>query len=40
MNPRQLSHELREDVTPDLTRRRWIVGLSLKEKETADYING
>jgi uncharacterized membrane protein len=29
MNPRQLSHELREEVTPDLTKRRWIVGLSL-----------
>ena len=29
MTPRQLSHELRNDVTPDLTRRRWILGLSL-----------
>lgn len=29
MNPAQLSHELREEVTPDLTRRRWIIGLSL-----------
>lgn len=29
MNARQLSHELREEKTPDLTRRRWIVGLSL-----------
>jgi uncharacterized membrane protein len=29
MNPRQLSHELREEVTPDLTNRRWIVGLSI-----------
>ena len=29
MDPTQLSRELREAVTPDLTRRRWIVGLSL-----------
>lgn len=29
MNPRQLSHELREEVTPDLTKRRWTVGLSI-----------
>src|SRR5215213_6018418 len=29
MNPRQLSHELREETTPDLTNRRWIVGLSI-----------
>lgn len=29
MNPRQLSHELRNGVSPDLTRRRWIIGLSL-----------
>ena len=29
MTPRQLSHELRNDVTPDLTRRRWILYLSL-----------
>jgi uncharacterized membrane protein len=28
-SPSQLSHELRNEVTPDLTRRRWIVGLSL-----------
>ena len=29
MNPTQLSHELRKARTPDLKRRRWIVGLSL-----------
>ncbi|MDX2137386.1 MAG: vitamin K epoxide reductase family protein [Chloroflexota bacterium] len=29
MNPTQLSHELRNETTPDLTRRRWIVGLSI-----------
>ncbi len=29
MNPTQLSHELRKGRTPDLKRRRWIVGLSL-----------
>ncbi|UYZ59907.1 vitamin K epoxide reductase family protein [Hymenobacter latericus] len=29
MNPQQLSQELRLEKTPDLTRRRWIIGLSL-----------
>ncbi|RIV21590.1 vitamin K epoxide reductase [Fibrisoma montanum] len=29
MNPTQLSHELREEQSADLTNRRWIVGLSL-----------
>ncbi|MCU0491525.1 MAG: vitamin K epoxide reductase family protein [Chloroflexaceae bacterium] len=29
MNPAQLSHELRKGVSDDLTRRRWIVGLSM-----------
>ena len=29
MHPRQLSKELREGRTADLTRRRWVVGLSL-----------
>ena len=29
LTPRQLSHELRNEVSPDLTRRRWVVGLSL-----------
>jgi len=29
MNPNQLSRELREAHTPDLHRRRWIIGLSL-----------
>lgn len=28
MNPTQLSHELRETTSPDLVRRRWILGLS------------
>lgn len=27
--PAQLSHELREDTSPDLTRRRWVIGLSI-----------
>lgn len=27
--PSQLSHELREEQSPDLTRRRWGIGLSL-----------
>ena len=29
MTPTQLSHELREGQSPDLTNRRWIIGLSL-----------
>jgi hypothetical protein len=29
MNPRQLSHELRNGTSPNLNRRRWIVGLSM-----------
>ncbi len=29
MSPSQLSHELREGQSADLTRRRWIIGLSL-----------
>lgn len=29
MEPRRLSKELREGTSPDLTRRRWVVGLSL-----------
>ena len=29
MDPRQLSRELRQGQTADLTRRRWIIGLSL-----------
>lgn len=29
MNPRQLSHELRNEISPDLKRRRWIFGLSM-----------
>lgn len=29
MDPTQLSHELRGAQTPDLQRRRWIIGLSL-----------
>ncbi|MBW4564856.1 MAG: vitamin K epoxide reductase family protein [Mojavia pulchra JT2-VF2] len=29
MNPKQLSHELRQGKNPDMTRRRWIIGLSM-----------
>ncbi|MBC6610060.1 vitamin K epoxide reductase [Hymenobacter sp. BT507] len=29
MNPTQLSHELRNGQSPDLKRRRWIIGLSM-----------
>ena len=29
LSPSQLSHELREEQSPDLTRRRWGIGLSL-----------
>lgn len=39
MNPRQLSHELRETVTPDLTRRRWIIGLSLVGSTMAKIVS-
>lgn len=39
MNAKQLSHELRNDVTPDLTRRRWIVGLSLIGTAAASIVS-
>lgn len=29
MNPQQLSQELREGKDPHMTRRRWIIGLSM-----------
>jgi hypothetical protein len=29
MEPQQLSRELREGNSPDLIRRRWIIGLSM-----------
>lgn len=29
MEPKQLSQELRQGDSPDLTRRRWIIGLSM-----------
>lgn len=29
MTPERLSHELRNETSPDLKRRRWIIGLSL-----------
>ena len=29
MDPTRLSHELRQGQSPDLTRRRWVLGLSL-----------
>jgi uncharacterized membrane protein len=29
MDPTELSRELRTDSTPDMTRRRWIIGLSI-----------
>lgn len=29
MDPQQLSRELREGDSPDMTRRRWIIGLSM-----------
>lgn len=29
MHPRQLSYELRKGNTPDLNRRRWVIGLSM-----------
>lgn len=29
MNPKQLSEELRQGKNPHMTRRRWIIGLSM-----------
>jgi uncharacterized membrane protein len=39
MNPTQLSHELRNETTPDLTRRRWIVGLSMLGATAAKLVS-
>lgn len=38
MNPTQLSRELREGQSPDLTRRRWVVGLSLVGAAMGQFI--
>ncbi len=39
MNPRQLSRELRKGETPDLARRRWIVGLSVVGTAMAQIVS-
>jgi uncharacterized membrane protein len=39
MNPTQLSHELRLETTPDLTRRRWILGLSVAGTVAAQVVS-
>lgn len=39
MTPRELSEELRNDSTPDLQRRRWIVGLSLLGTAMAQIVS-
>ena len=39
MHPAQLSHELRDGQSPDLTRRRWIVGLSLLGTAMAQLVS-
>lgn len=39
MNPRQLSEELRTGQSGDLTRRRWIVGLSLVGAAMAEVVS-
>jgi uncharacterized membrane protein len=39
MTPRELSEELRNDSSPDLQRRRWIVGLSLLSTAMAQIVS-
>lgn len=39
MEPRQLSYELRLGASPDLKRRRWIIGLSLVGTAMAQLIS-
>lgn len=39
MNPRQLSHELRKGETADLSRRRWIIGLSMVGATMAQLVS-
>lgn len=38
MEPQQLSQELREGTSPDLERRRWIVGLSMLGSSMAQIV--
>lgn len=37
LSPSQLSHELRWGNSPDLNRRRWIIGLSLLQTWPASW---
>jgi hypothetical protein len=39
MEPRQLSYELRKGKNPDLTRRRFIVGLSMLGATMAEAVS-
>lgn len=39
MNPTQLSHQLRKETTPDLHRRRWIIGLSMVGTVAAQVVS-
>lgn len=39
MNPKQLSQELRTATTPNLNRRRWIIGLSLAGTAMAQIVS-
>jgi mannose/fructose/N-acetylgalactosamine-specific phosphotransferase system component IID len=39
MNPRQLSEELRKGESADLTRRRWIIGLSMVGSVMAQLVS-
>lgn len=36
--PSQLSHELREETSPDLARRRWVIGLSIAGTVAAQLV--
>jgi hypothetical protein len=39
MDPRQLSHELRNGTSSDLERRRWIIGLSMVGATMAQVVS-
>ncbi|HEX8237682.1 MAG TPA: vitamin K epoxide reductase family protein [Abditibacteriaceae bacterium] len=39
MTPRELSEELRNDSSPDLQRRRWVIGLSLVGTAMAQIVS-
>ncbi|MDX2229750.1 MAG: vitamin K epoxide reductase family protein [Leptolyngbyaceae cyanobacterium bins.349] len=39
MDPKQLSHELRQGDSPDLSARRWIIGLSMVGATMAQFVS-